>query len=44
MLDTAARVHTGLAADLESPDGMLARLYATTRLLQRVEEGRYSPP
>ncbi|MGH3569403.1 MAG: aminoglycoside phosphotransferase [Pseudonocardia sp.] len=39
--DTAARVRAELAGQLESRDGLLAQLYATTRLLQRVEQGDY---
>lgn len=37
----AARVHAELVEQLTSRDGLLAQLYATTRLLQRAEQGDY---
>ncbi len=39
--DVAARVRAELTELLEARDGLLAQLYATTRLLQRVEQGDY---
>jgi hypothetical protein len=38
---TAAMVHAELAAQLDTRDGLLAQLYATTRLLQRIDQGDY---
>lgn len=39
--EMAERVRTELTEHLESHDGLLAQLYATTRVLQRVEQGDY---
>lgn len=36
------RVHTELGGQLETCDGLISQLYATTRLLLRVEQGDYS--
>ncbi len=40
--DIADRIRTELTELLESRDGLLAQLYATTRLLQRVDQGDYA--
>jgi hypothetical protein len=37
----AAHVHETLGEQLQARDGLLAQLYATTRLLQRIDQGDY---
>lgn len=39
--DIADRVHTELGEQLDTRDGLISQLYATTRLLLRVEQGDY---